>query len=142
MIPAADFHAYDLKSGEQPEHINLATVRDKMRDLSPPARRLPIRTASGQVLYVVHDSTLTAFAETQGQSTTTIDQTLGDMLATPEFKELVEALGVVRDKATVADARTVMASIKNCNDVFITPSGKRDDRAVGWVTNTLLAGVQ
>ena len=35
-----------------------------------------------------------------------------------------------------------MASIKYCNDVFVTPTGKREDRAIGWLTNTLLAGVQ
>ena len=29
-----------------------------------------------------------------------------------------------------------------CNDVFVTASGKRDERAIGWLTNTLLAGVQ
>jgi hypothetical protein len=32
--------------------------------------------------------------------------------------------------------------MKYCNDVFVTETGKRDERAVGWLTNTLLAGVQ
>ena len=44
--------------------------------------------------------------------------------------------------ATVAEARTVMSSIAHCNDVFVTASGKREERAIGWLTNTLLAGVQ
>jgi hypothetical protein len=48
----------------------------------------------------------------------------------------------VSEKATVVDARAVMASIKNCNDVFVTSSGRRDERAIGWLTNTLLAGIQ
>jgi hypothetical protein len=142
MIRESDVVAYDLGTGERVEDVPLGAVRDKMRELVPPSRRLPIRDASGAVLYVIHDSTLTAYAESQGQTTTTLDKTLGDLLSQPGFRELVEAIGFVSEKATVADARAVMASIKNCNDVFVTSSGKRDERAIGWLTNTLLAGVQ
>jgi hypothetical protein len=49
-----------------------------MRKLAPPSRRLPIRNAAGAVLYVIHDSTLTAYAESQGQTTATLNKTLGD----------------------------------------------------------------
>ena len=71
-----------------------------------------------------------------------LDKTIGDLLSVPSFKELVEAIGFVPEKAAVADARAVMANIKNCNDVFVTANGKRDEPAVRWFTNTLLAGVQ
>jgi hypothetical protein len=142
MIRESDFVAYDLGTGDRPEDIPLSAVRDKMRALTPPSRRLPIRTASGAVLYVIHDSTLTAYAEKQGQTTTNLNKKLGDLLGDPDFKELVEAIGFVSEKATIADARAVMASIKNCNDVFVTASGKSEERAIGWLTNTLLAGVQ
>lgn len=142
MIPESDFIAHDLGSNEAVEDVPLSAVRDKMQQLSPPSRRLPIRNASGAVLYVIHDSTLTAYAESQGQSTATLDKSLGDLLGDPAFKELVEAIGFVPEKATVADARAVMASVKTFNDVFVTPSGKRDERAIGWLTNTLLAGIQ
>jgi hypothetical protein len=54
----------------------------------------------------------------------------------------VEAIGFVAKNASVADARRVMGSINHCNDVFVTETGKRDERAIGWLTNTLLAGVQ
>jgi hypothetical protein len=142
MIRESDFIAYDMQPGERPENVRLTAVRDKMRSLVPPSRRLPIRAPSGAVLYVIHDSTLTAYAESVGQTTTTIDKTLADLLAQPAFNELVSAIGFVSEKASIADARIVMASIKNCNDVFVTATGKRDDRAIGWLTNTLLAGVQ
>jgi hypothetical protein len=33
-----------------------------------------------------------------------------------------------------------MGMIPNCNDV--SASGKREERATGWLTNTLLAGGQ
>jgi hypothetical protein len=142
MIPERDFLAYDLGADERVDDVPLAALRDKMRELVPPFRRLPIRNASGAALYVLHDATLTAYAESQGQTTATVDKTLGDLLGDPTSRELVEAIGFVPESATVADARAVMASVKNGNDVFVTSTGKRDERAIGWLTNTLLAGVQ
>ena len=113
-----------------------------MQGMVPPSTQLPIRNSSGAVSYVIHDSMLTAYAESVSQTTTTLDKTIGDLLSVPSFKELVEAIGFVPEKAAVADARAVMANIKNCNDVFVTANGKRDEPAVRWFTNTLLAGVQ
>ena len=54
----------------------------------------------------------------------------------------MEAIGFISEKTTVADARAKMSSIPNCNDVFVTASGNPDERATGWFTNTLLAGIQ
>jgi hypothetical protein len=73
---------------------------------------------------------------------TSLTKTLGHLLAVPEYKDLVSAIGLVAKSASVGDARRVTASIKNCNDVFVTDTGKRDEPAIGWLTNTLLAGVQ
>jgi hypothetical protein len=142
MIPEADFVAYDLGTTEQVDGVKLADLHDKMSAITPPSRRLPVRDPSGAVLYVIHDSTLTAYAEFVKQSTTTLDKTLGDLLDEDEYKRLVEAIAFVSERATVADARTAMTSVENCNDVFVTTSGKREERAIGWLTNTLLAGVQ
>lgn len=142
MIPAAQFIAYDLGTTDTVETIELAKLYAKMREIDPPSRRLPVRNASGAVLCVIHDSTLAAFAESVGQTTSTLDKTLGDLLAKDEFKQFVTAIGFVSEKATVAEARKEMGSIQYCNDVFVTRTGKREDPAVGWLTNTLLAGVQ
>jgi|SRR6266496_1031399 hypothetical protein len=142
MIRESVFVTYDVGPGDRVEDVALTAVREKMQALDPPSRRLPIRNAFGAILYVIHDSTLTAYADSVGQTTTTLDKTIGDLLSDPTFRELVEAIGFVAEKATVAEARAVMVSIKNCNDVFVTTNGKRDERAIGWLTNTLLAGVQ
>jgi hypothetical protein len=142
MIREADFVAYDVGPNEQVNEVPLRTVRDRMQALVPPSRRLPIRNASGAVLYVIHDSTLTAYADSVGQTTATLDKTIGDLLRVASYKELVEAIGFIGEQGTVAEARGVMVSVKNCNDVFVTTTGKRDERAIGWLTNTLLAGVQ
>jgi hypothetical protein len=142
MIRESDFVAYDLGTNEAVDTVKLADIYTKMRQLSPPLRRLPVRSAAGAILCVVHDSTLTAYAEALGVAAATIDKTVGDLLGVDEFKQLVNAIGFIPESATVADARVRMVSITNCNDVFVTPSGNRDERATGWFTNTLLAGIQ
>src|SRR5438876_724908 len=98
--------------------------------------------ASILVICVVHDATLTAYAESVNQTTETLDKTMGDLLKDPGFNALVKAMGFVSERATVADARAKMGSIKNCNDVFATANGNPDERAIGWLTNTLLAGIE
>jgi hypothetical protein len=142
MIPATTWLAYDLPAGANAEDVKLAELHNRMRAIDPPSRRLPIRNAAGAVLYVLHDSTLTAYAEHVKETTTSLTKTLGDLLKEPAFKELVSAIGFVAKGASIGDARRVMSSIKHCNDVFVTDSGKRDERATGWLTTTLLAGVQ
>lgn len=142
MIPESDWVTYDAAAGDDLNALQLSQVYTKMRQLTPPARRLPIRDASGAVLYVIHDSTLTAYAESVGEKSDALTKTLGDLLAVPEFNQLVSAIGYVATSASVSDARSRMASIPNCNDVFVTASGKREEHATGWLTNTLLAGVQ
>jgi hypothetical protein len=142
MIRQSEWLTYNLAEGEDVEGVQLSAIHAKMRTIDPPSRRLPILNPSGAVLYVIHDSTLTAYAESEGQTSATLDKTVGDLLAVPEYQQLVEAIGFVAETATVGDARIAMTSIKYCNDVFVTPSGKRDEPATGWLTNTLLAGVQ
>jgi hypothetical protein len=142
MIPESDFVTYDAGAGVNLNTIKLSDVYTKMRQLTPPARRLPIRDATGAVLYVIHDSTLTAYAESVSERSDSISKTLGDLLAVSEFNQLVSAIGYVPSTATVAEARVRMGAIPYCNDVFVTASGKRDEHATGWLTNTLLAGLQ
>jgi hypothetical protein len=137
MIKEKDIVAFDIPSTTMPEDVPLADLEAKMSEQKPPSRRLPLRNAAGAVLYVLHDSTLAAFKAKNAAATK-----FGDMLGDTDTKELVEAVGYVSEKATVADARRKMGSIKNCNDVFVTKAGQREEKAIGWLTNTLLAGIQ
>lgn len=140
MIGAASFVSYDLASGQDLASVPLADVRDKMQTSG--YHRLPIRDATGAVLQVIHDSTLTAFAESEGQTTASLNKTVGDLMAKATFAELVKAIGFVAEKATVAEARAVMASIPKCNDIFVTANGQAGERATGWLTNSLLASLR
>jgi hypothetical protein len=142
MIREADITAFDL-AGRDPSSVKLSEVRARMRDVDPPSRRLPIRNAQRAVLYVIHDSTLAAFAESQSKTLEQIaDMTIGDLVKNADMRQLIEAIGFVSETADIAEARRVMSSIDKCNDVFVTPGGNKEERAIGWLTNTLLAGVQ
>jgi hypothetical protein len=142
MIPESDWVAYSVKDADDAGAATLEDLHARMHELQPPSRRLPIRNDGGAVLYVLHDSTLTAFAEEHEPEPGQLTKTFGDLLGQPKYKQLVDAIGFVSGKATISDARTAMASTKNCNDVFVTSGGNRDEHAIGWLTNTLLAGVQ
>jgi hypothetical protein len=139
MMLAQDFPAFDLGPNARPEDVRLDELLRVMRSAHPPYQRIPIRRADGAVLYVVHYSTLIDFRKTRGGQYSEDMGTFGDLLDRSPFKDIVTAIGFVAEDAAVPDARQVMASIPNCNDVFVTSTGKADEPAVGWLTDQLLA---
>jgi len=143
MIPKSRFVAYDLGPTEDVNFVELSAIYAKMRQLDPSARRLlPIRSASGAVLYVIHDSTLTAYAEGVGEPSGQLDNTLGDLLGVNEFNDLITAFALVPCKQPSRMHEASWRRSRIAMILFVTPSGKRDEHAIGWLTNTLLAGVQ
>jgi hypothetical protein len=140
MLSEADWTTLDVPEGTQVADVKISELRKQMSKKDPPSRRLPIRDARRVVLYVIHDSTLNAFADEKKQPID--DLTLGALLGDATFKQLIEAIGFVAQTADISEARLVMRSIDNCNDVFVTPTGKHDERAIGWLTNTQLAEIQ
>lgn len=67
--------------------------------------------------------------------------TLDSLLATDDLK--IKALlnrgyGFVPLNATVLDAKRVIDSIAECQDVFITPTGAPTEAVVGLLTNTMI----
>jgi hypothetical protein len=143
MIEEADFIVFDVPAETAPKDVTIGALRKAMRNVDPPSRRLPIRDSKRVVLYVIHDSTLTAFADKLKVKMEEIEpKKISDLLADDEFKNLIEAVGYIAQTADVSEARRVMASIDNCNDIFVTSTGKKDERAIGWLTNTQLAEIQ
>lgn len=142
MVAGSDIVAYDLGATDRPEDLKLADISAKMASAVPPRHRLPIRNAAGAALYVVHDSTLTDYVQSVGETVATTTKTLGDLLAVPKYKGLISAIAFVPQDATLAQARSAMTSVQSCNDVFVTAHGKQDEPVLGWLTNTLLAGVE
>jgi hypothetical protein len=133
MIPETKFVALDVPDGTAPETVTLQDIQTKM---GTAVQRLPIRDSKGVVHYIVHASTLTAWLSVPPHALTDTIQTLLDDADTGA---LLKAIAFVSQTATVAEARNAMASTPKCNDVFVTASGKADEKAIGWLTNTDLA---
>lgn len=45
------------------------------------------------------------------------------------------SLAFVQFNVTVADAKRTMDQAENCQDVFVTQTGTREGRLLGWLTN-------
>lgn len=141
MIPRAQIYAHSLKAGEDAGALIVADLRKEMTEAN--VRRIPTLTESGAVLYVLHDSTIDKFAESVGKKPGELsDETLADLLAVPDLRAQVGALGFVGEGADLGEARTAMRLVKGCNDVFVTKDGQPEQPVLGWLTNTQLAGLQ
>jgi hypothetical protein len=143
MIPSSQIDSYVVAAGDDPEAIKLNALYDRMRSLG--RHRIPILSASGSVLYVVHDSTIAGFADAVRKDPADprrFTETMRNLLQDGTFKKLVTAIGFVGANAVLADVRVAMRSVEGCNDVFVTTGGKQDDPVIGWVTNTDLAKLE
>lgn len=139
MIPLERIDPHKLIAGAQANDVKLSELYNAMQ--TKKRHRIPILNSDDHVLYAVHDSTIDKFAGSlqPPQDPKTFDRTMEHLLEVPEFKALVEAIGFVPSDATVAEARAEMGRIPNCNDVFVTRAGKREEPILGWLTNTDLA---
>jgi hypothetical protein len=142
MIPKAQMLSYDLKTGEDPKTVRLSDLYSRMQAVG--RHRIPIFDSAGSVVYVVHDSTITAFADSVNKKPddSAFTETIGDLLGKAEIGDVIGAIGIVGVDANLADARAAMRTVDGCNDVFVTTTGKRSDPVVGWLTNTDLAGLE
>ena len=139
MVPRGQIISFDVPAGGNVRTVQLRDLTTKLR--SAGVQRIPIFDPSAKVLYVVHDATIARFADVVGKDPSALTETIDDLLRDPQLSAFIQAIGIVGPRAIVADARAAMRSIPSCNDVFVTSSGRRDDPVVGWLTNTLLAGV-
>lgn len=139
MIPRERISAQRVSSESDAKAIRLSELLASMR--SSGYKRVPIWTKNYRLVYVIHDSTLAAYAESGNMRLAELTtETVGDLAAKPDCKALVTAIGFVGVNDVVERARTAMAAISNCNDVFVTDDGSETGAVRGWLTNTDLAG--
>lgn len=141
MIRKSSIKSMDVTDDSAAQSLTLKSIADQMT--ADKVKRMPILTSPGSVLYVVHLSTLAQFADRIKKDLATLGpEKLSDLLKEADLALLIRAFGIVRAGAVLAEARSAMNSVANCNDVFVTANGKPDEPVIGWITNTLLAGVQ
>jgi hypothetical protein len=129
--------------------INPQTLRlkDLVQDLAINQRnRLPILSADGAPLYIIHRSFIEQFiVKALLQNDPTKDPsalTLAELLADPEMKPRFEkSFAVIKRQSTLAEARAAMIAREGCSDVFVTDAGTPQEPVQGLLTNAKIARI-
>jgi hypothetical protein len=101
--------------------------------------RIPIFSPLLKPRFVIQRSTMIDYINSK--QSTKPDLNLKDMLNDNPKKfsfEASEGFVVVSRTNTVEEALNKMNSIKGCQDVFVTDSGKETGEVIGWLTNTMI----
>jgi len=140
MIPLNKMTVYPFPN-------NASTANLKLHELysliNKTVTRVPIINDDHILEYIVHESIIYKFiseesirTSLQGKSFDVNSLTLNDFLNHSGITELVrDAIAFVPRDATILNAKDEMEQVKNCQDVFVTESGKRDGKIIGWLTN-------
>jgi ABC-type transporter Mla maintaining outer membrane lipid asymmetry ATPase subunit MlaF len=85
------------------------------------------------------DNFLSGLARTGKTSVDIAGQTVQNLLdQSPRMKAMAQSFGVIKQDGTLADALDVMGKIDDCQDVFVTLTGSKDEPVLGWVTNVII----
>jgi hypothetical protein len=105
--------------------------------------RIPIVGDKDEPKYILHRSLIDGYIASLSRGGRSVQeiaaQTLKDMLdGSAEIKRMAEGFSVIKEDATLADAQSSMANIRDCQDVFVTQLGTKDEGILGWVTNVII----
>ena len=103
-------------------------------------KRLPLLDENDRPKYMIHRSMIDQFiarhALTPSAGRNAAELTLADLLADVAKRTMFEnSFAVVGSRASLADATAAMAALPDCNDVFVTTGGSRDEAVLGLLTN-------
>lgn len=126
------------------------TSDQKLKDIldqlaqSRKGMRIPFLEQQDYPRYVIHRSIIDRFLAQKALKPSTPpikleDLTLGDLVNDPDWQEKIEqSIATVRENATLADVKAMMDRNPNCQDVFVTKAGTRDEPVLGWITNVIV----
>lgn len=122
--------------------LKVADVLDEL-DKQRKGNRVPILGNNNSPKYIIHrsvfDKFLSDLVRAPKPGTNVADLTIQDMLnQDPQIERVAESFGVIRADGTLADAMDVMSRNPDCQDVFVTPSGSKDEEILGWITNVII----
>jgi hypothetical protein len=105
--------------------------------------RIPVLGNKGEPMYIVHRSIIDNFLSSLALGGKTAAEirtlTLQDLLDQNEkMKAMAQSFGVIGQDATLADAMDIMGKIHDCQDVFVTRTGAKDEPVLGWITNVIV----
>lgn len=140
MLERAKIVAFTILEGQAEEQVKIAALHQLLNGV---VTRIPVLDHTGAARCVIHQSLLYKFladrsidAARTGVAFDVNAFTLKDLLDAPGMRDLVaNSLGFVPAGATIAEAKRVMEETKNCQDIFVTERGSRDEPIQGWLTN-------
>jgi hypothetical protein len=140
MLEKGDFFSKSLAQID-PESVILKELIAELNAID--RNRLPIFSTEDHPLYIVHRSMIEQFIAshalqfTGGKDVSLL--TLADLFADPKMKEIFEDTFIVVDRnATLSEVKDIMRKKPNCLDVFVTETGSRDERVLGWLSNIMV----
>jgi hypothetical protein len=103
--------------------------------------RLPILDDSGRVKYVIHRSIIDKFIAEQAifGNEDAKSLSLKDLISFNDFGQIATAFGTVGKTTKLIAVKQQIDGNRNCSDVFVTEDGTKNSKAVGWITNVIVA---
>ncbi len=100
-------------------------------------QRLPIFSDNGVIRFIVHLSTVHAFISHCALEQRKVEGlTFAELIADPAHAELLRSsFGVVKEAATLAEAKAALEQGRDREDVFVTRAGGREEPVLGWITD-------
>jgi hypothetical protein len=140
MIPVNKITHYAMSPNEKEEDIRITKLYELLKGV---VTRIPVLNPNGSIKCIIHQSILYKFIAQQSLFKATEDGTfniesasLADILNHPDMSRIVvDSLAFVSLKATLSEAKLKMDNTKNCQDIFITDNGEKDEPVKGWLTN-------
>jgi hypothetical protein len=111
--------------------------------------RIPILDAEDRPLYIIHRSVIDQYLAKKGAvSTAKPDEaggvntiTLKEFIDDKENAAIKYSVALVPEDATLDQAKLAMNTMSQygwCQDVFVTKTGSKDEKVLGWVTNRII----
>ena len=103
--------------------------------------RLPILDDAGRVKYMIHRSIIDKYIAEQAIAGNANAKTLSlsDMITSDNYGQVAAAFGTVGKTTKLIAVKQQIDGNPNCSDVFVTEDGTRNSKAVGWITNVIVA---
>jgi 5S rRNA maturation endonuclease (ribonuclease M5) len=127
-----------------PDQVKLVETLDAL-DAAKKGNRVPVFADKDFPGYVIHRSMIDRYLADkarQGVDPAKVAQlTLQDLLTeSPDIAKAFEtSFATVAETASLADAKNAMDRLPQCQDVFVTRRGTKDEEVLGWITNVVIA---
>ena len=132
MIPRREIVAIELKADQKLDTLLLSDLTAKFK-AHETATRMPILSATGAVVAMVHESILEKFLRAHPEFEA---PKMADLLADRDLGAMPKLYSVVASGRTLREAKLAMESQPGCKDVFVTSTGSVAEKVVGWITDT------